>query len=323
MPIRRTFRKFEERHLRFEDIVFVYHLRDERQIAWHGRLHGHDEGLYEFHYFISGEGSFRNGDAVYPIQPGTLHMSPPLMTHQILATSLRRPITYYAVLLDPEGDPELLSLLDALGRGSERARGAASPRNVGAPRTIGASHRFFFADLLERSSSDKRELVMAAYHGFLAFLYSLAAGRPAARGSSDNAHVEKALAIMQLSIEKPLGLGELCGRLDLSQEHFVRLFTDRMGMPPMKYYLRLKVEAAKAMLSSTELRVGQIAEKLGYESQFNFTRAFKRISGMSPTDYRATFGGGDNGLHMRHRAPNPRGIGRGKAKSANARARGR
>lgn len=205
-----------------------------------------------------------------------MHLSPPGTTHQILATSLRKPITYYAVLIDPEGDTELLSLLDGLGRGPT-------------PRTIGTSHRFFFADLLEKSASAKRELVMAAYHGFLAFLYSLAAGRAAVRGSPDNVHVEKAIAMMQLAIEKPLGLDELCARLGLSREHFVRLFSERMGMPPMKYYLRLKIEAARAMLSSTDLRVGQIADKLGYESPFNFTRAFTRISGMSPTDYRATF----------------------------------
>ena len=32
--------------MRFEDIVFVYHLRDEAQMAWHGRLHVHAESLH-------------------------------------------------------------------------------------------------------------------------------------------------------------------------------------------------------------------------------------------------------------------------------------
>jgi AraC-like DNA-binding protein len=59
-------------------------------------------------------------------------------------------------------------------------------------------------------------------------------------------------------------------------------------MPPMRYYSRLKIEAARAMLSSTNLRVQEIADKLGYENQFGFARAFRRVSGMSPTQYRAT-----------------------------------
>lgn len=261
--------------MRFDDIVFVYHLRDERQIAWHGRTHAHGDGLYELHYFISGEGSFRNGNAVFSIEPGSLYVTPPGCIHQISATNARKPITYYALLFTAELDAEVLGLLE----GISRKRGAYS---------IGTSQRFFFADLLEKSRSPRPELTKAANHGLLAFLYSLDGGLPASRAPTDNAHVEKALAIMQSAIEGDIELGVLCDRIQLSREHFVRLFSDRMGMPPMRYYSRLKIEAACAMLSSTNLRVKEIADKLGYENQFNFARAFKRVSGMSPTSYRAT-----------------------------------
>jgi AraC-like DNA-binding protein len=261
--------------MRFDDIVFVYHLRDERQIAWHGRSHSHGDGLYELHYFISGEGSFRNSSIVHSIEPGTLYLTPPFSEHQISATNAKKPITYYAVLIDAEGEAEVLALLESLAG----CRGAFA---------IGASQRFFFADLLEKSRSGKRELAMAAYHGLLAFLYALDGGLSASRAPMDNAHVEKALAIMQSSIEGDLDLGVLCERIKLSREHFVRLFSERMGMPPMRYYSRLKIEAACAMLSSTNLRVQEIADKLGYENQFGFARAFKRVSGMPPTEYRAT-----------------------------------
>lgn len=256
------------------DLVFVYHLRDERQMAWHGRLHGHGPGCYEFHYFISGAGRFRNGDTLNTIAPGTLHLSPPGREHQILATDPRRPITYYAILFEAEGDQEVKRLLEQLQDSAK------------APHEIGTSHRFFFADLLERHLSGKRELVRSAQHQFLAFLYSLAAGTPSI-GMADNAHVEKALAILQNAIDKPLDLSKLCQRLELTREHFVRLFTERMGMPPMRYYTRLKIEAAQAMLSSSNLQVQEISGKLSFANPFNFTRAFKRVSGLSPTEYRA------------------------------------
>jgi AraC-like DNA-binding protein len=260
--------------MRFDDIVFVYHLRDERQIAWHGRMHSHGDGLYELHYFISGEGSFRDGSVVFSIEPGSLYITPPGSIHQISATNTRKPITYYALLLNVD-DEEALSLFEGLGR----RRGAYS---------IGTSQRFFFADLLEKSRSTRPELVKAAYHSLLAFLYSLDGGLPTSHATADNAHVEKALAIMQGSIEGDLELRALCERIQLSREHFVRLFSDRMGMPPMRYYSRLKIEAAQAMLSSTNLRIQEIADKLGYVNQFSFTRAFRRVSGMSPSSYRAT-----------------------------------
>ena len=260
--------------MRLEDIVFVYHLRDEAQIAWHGRSHIHSGSLYELHYFISGEGSFRDGTTVHSIAPGRLYLTPPGSSHQVSATNSRRPITYYAILVDAEGDPEALGLLGKLADG----RGSFA---------IGPAQRFFFADLLEKRASGRPELIMAAHHGLLAFLYGLAAGQVAAQRPADNAHVEKALAIMQGAIERGLDLGAICDRIQLSREHFVRVFTERMGMPPMRYYTRLKMEAARAMLSSTNLRVQEIADKLGFENQFGFARAFKRVSGMTPTEYRA------------------------------------
>jgi AraC-like DNA-binding protein len=264
--------------VRLEDVVFVYHLRDERQIAWHGRLHSHPERRYELHYFISGEGSFRDRDIVHSIQPGSLHITPPRSAHQIFATDAKRPMTYYAVLVDSGGSAGDEELRGLLGRLCERR----------SPFAVGTSQRFFFADLLEKSRSGRRSLELAADHGLLSFLYGLDGGLSASRGAADNAHVEKALAIMQGSIEGSLDLGLICDRIQLSREHFVRLFTERMGMPPMRYYSRLKIEAARAMLSSTNLRVQEIADKLGYENQFNFARAFKRVAGMPPTEYRAT-----------------------------------
>ncbi|MCX7028338.1 MAG: helix-turn-helix domain-containing protein [Spirochaetes bacterium] len=262
--------------MRFEDIVFVYHLSDPGQIAWHGRYHYHEAGRYEIHYFVSGEGCFRNAASRFAIESGSLYLSSPGMRHQILATVSEKPITYYAVLVDVSDDAEARALLDRLvGRGEGRI--------------IGSSYRFFFADLLEKHLSGDRELEHSARHAFISFLYQISAGKHPNWAAADNVHIEKAIAIMQSRIERRLDLVELCRRLDVSREHFIRLFSSYMGMPPMRYYARLKIEAARAMLSSTNLHVGEIADKLGFDSQFSFSRAFRRTTGISPSDYRDRF----------------------------------
>ncbi|HWR10840.1 MAG TPA: AraC family transcriptional regulator [Rectinemataceae bacterium] len=262
--------------MRFEDVVFVYHLSDPGQIAWHGRYHCHGANLYEIHYFVSGEGSFLNASARYSIQRGSLYFSAPGMTHQILATVPEKPITYYAILIDASSDEETATLLDRLvGRGEGRI--------------VGTGYRFFFADILEKHLSKETELEFSARHALASLLYQIAAGKGPNMAATDNAHIEKAIAIMQTRIERHLDLGELCEFLDVSREHFVRLFSSFMGMPPMRYYARLKIEAARAMLSSTNLHVGEIADKLGFDSQFSFSRAFRRATGISPTDYRDRF----------------------------------
>ena len=262
--------------MRFEDIVFVYHLSDPGQIAWHGRDHLHGPGLYEMHYFVSGAGSFRNAASCFSIERGSLYFSSPGMCHQILATELEKPITYYAILVDVADDAEVRLLLDRLVVAGEG-------------RIIGAGYRFFFADLLGKHLSGDRELENSARHAFISFLYQIAAGKYSNWAAADNAHIEKSIAIMQSRIGRNLDLAELCRRLDVSREHFIRLFSSYMGMPPMRYYARLKTEAATAMLLSTNLHVGEIAGRLGFESQFSFSRAFRRATGISPTDYRERF----------------------------------
>jgi AraC-like DNA-binding protein len=198
------------------------------------------------------------------------------MMHQILATVTEKPITYYAILIDASSDEEMTKLLDSLvGRGEGRV--------------MGNGYRFFFADILEKHFSKERELEFSARHALASLLYQIAAGKGPNLVAMDNAHIEKAIAIMQTRIERHLDLGELCEFLDVSREHFVRLFSSFMGMPPMRYFARLKIEAARAMLSSTNLHVCDIADKLGFDSQFSFSRAFRHATGISPTDYRGRF----------------------------------
>jgi AraC-like DNA-binding protein len=260
--------------MEFADIIFVWHLEDEAQLAWHGRRHSHGPALHEIHYFISGTGSFMDDRRRWTIAPGALHLTAPSSIHQIVASDARRPLTYYAVLFDTAQDGELLELLESLGR---------SP----GPWNIGSSRRFFFAELLERFFSGREGPARSARHQFMAFLWDLADGASPHRDAIADANIEKSLAIMQGAIDRDLDLGDLASRVGLSREHLVRTFSARMGMSPMKYYSRLKVEAARAMLSSTNLRVNEIADRLRYSSRFNFARAFRRLAGMSPSEYRA------------------------------------
>lgn len=278
--------------MKIADAVFVYQLSDERLKVWHGRRHAHQGALHECHYFVAGEGSFRNGTATWPIRSGDIHFTAPGVEHRILPAPGGAPITYYAVLLDAcagdacvgdagEDENPGSALADLLARLSDASH---------APRHIGTSHRFFFADLVERHFSGSRDLGRAAFHQYLSLLHSIAGGNPSGASTADNVHVEKSLAIFHRCLETDLDLDEVSARLGLSREHFARLFAARMGMPPMKYFRRLKVEAACAMLAGGTLPVGAIADKLAFRDQFAFSRTFRAVTGESPSEYRARCG---------------------------------
>ncbi|MDC7220824.1 MAG: AraC family transcriptional regulator [Spirochaetales bacterium] len=257
----------------FKDVVFVYHLHEEQEKRWHGRYHHHRPREYELHYFIQGEGTFQSGET-YHIQPGALFISPPGESHQIRVADMERPLSYYAILFEIDlNDGEVCSLMESLRESKYR--------------NIGAKFRFFFEEIREKALSDDPWRYKSAMHQFVSFLYLLNSGGDGFHyGDEKNRHIEKALKIMQESVFKDLSLADLSGRLNLSESYFIRLFKDKMKMTPMKYFTRLRVEAASALLSSTDLTSAAIAARLHFYSEFHFSRVFKQYTSYSPRAYR-------------------------------------
>ncbi len=260
-----------------KDAVFVYQMKEEEAIKWHGRYHTHGSNDYELHYFVQGAGKFLSGDTLYNISPGTLFLTTPGVKHSIKVNDLDNPITYYAFLIQPEtGDNDVEELL------KEESR-----RRPWYP--VGTNYRFFFEEMRERGMSENSNLNKAAIHQLISLLYVLSEGADISFHREGNVHLEKALRIMQNSVTEDLSLADMAGRLDLSESYFIRLFKRRMRISPMKYFTRLKVEAAGAMLTSTNQQVRVIAERLHFYSEFHFSRVFKQYTGYAPTIYRNNF----------------------------------
>jgi transcriptional regulator GlxA family with amidase domain len=106
-------------------------------------------------------------------------------------------------------------------------------------------------------------------------------------GEPGNVHLERALDIMQET-----GVREHCGfrtwpeQLGITESYMIRLFRKKLNITPMKYYTRLKVEAAAALLADTPLAVYEIADRLNFYSEYHFSRVFKHYTGSAPTVYR-------------------------------------
>lgn len=54
----------------------------------------------------------------------------------------------------------------------------------------------------------------------------------------------------------------------------------------MDYFIRLKIQYACQLLSQTDLKINTIADKIGYDDSFYFSRLFKKVHGKSPRQYR-------------------------------------
>jgi len=94
------------------------------------------------------------------------------------------------------------------------------------------------------------------------------------------------VAYMREHLAQPLTLAALAAGIHLHPTYFSNLFTQVMGMPPIPYFIRLRVEKAQELLWFTEQPVKQIAAIVGFDDEFYFSRQFRKIVGRSPLHYR-------------------------------------
>lgn len=82
---------------------------------------------------------------------------------------------------------------------------------------------------------------------------------------------------------------EMAAQSGLPKRTFDRRFKAATGYSPLEYIQSLRVEEAKQLLETTHTSAEKIGREVGYEDAASFRRLFKRLSGMSPGDYRKNF----------------------------------
>ena len=88
--------------------------------------------------------------------------------------------------------------------------------------------------------------------------------------------------------DRKLSNDELSRIAGVSTGYFRKLFTETTGSSPMAYVQAVKIRKAKEMLSSDYSSVTDVALSLGFQNVYDFSRTFKRITGLSPLKYRET-----------------------------------
>ncbi len=90
---------------------------------------------------------------------------------------------------------------------------------------------------------------------------------------------------LENNIDKRLSFSDIQKEFNISASVVKRLFRDNMNCGIMEHFSRLKVDAAKQMIRENEYNFTEISEKLGFNTPQYFTTVFRRISGMSPSEY--------------------------------------
>jgi AraC-like DNA-binding protein len=95
------------------------------------------------------------------------------------------------------------------------------------------------------------------------------------------------LDYMMTHLHQPISISTLCAMTGYSKSRLFDLFKKATGDTPLNWFIRARMRWAAGLLEGSGLPIKQIAWQVGYGDQFYFSRLFKSVHGISPSEYRA------------------------------------
>ena len=104
--------------------------------------------------------------------------------------------------------------------------------------------------------------------------------------NAEPVQIARARKFISEQYREKLTLGGVAGEVNMSRFHFCKLFKRVIGVTFTAYVSLFRVEKTRNLLLNPNYRVSEIAFDVGFQSVTHFNRAFKKINGQSPTEYR-------------------------------------
>lgn len=98
--------------------------------------------------------------------------------------------------------------------------------------------------------------------------------------------VKRAAEFIEGNYARMISIDQLSEHVSLSKYHLIRRFSDSTGLTPGAYLTRVRTEKAMELLRGTTLSIEVVAERVGYSSGSYLIKAFRRLTGLTPGEFR-------------------------------------
>lgn len=259
-----------------------------------------------FHYVVSGE-CFLRGSAIptLKLEAGDLVLVPQGLDHQIVSEldAMPEPLEEF---LDHESRPITDGLMSTLlcgvylsGVKMMHPILATLPpaihfrsTEIAMNSSLAATIHLLVAES-ETPGAGSETLIQHLFDSLFVFIVrawakSVSNELPGWAAALRDPNLSRALSHIHASPGRAWTVELLAQEAGMSRAAFARHFTQKVGEAPLAYLTRCRMLLAARLILSTETNMAQISEHVGYESEFAFSRAFKRHFGVAPAGYRRT-----------------------------------
>jgi AraC-like DNA-binding protein len=250
-------------------------------------------GEYEVHYVVSGTLNFWVGDRNYEIRPGMTFLTQPDELHGGVDATLEPGEWYWLRLRFPGASKPLPELSSATTRTLKRDFAAMNTHLF--PGSV--QLRSCFARLIEehrQPSAHGPLMARLILHELLVTVIRDYAKVSADGGATDSTFlsvpIQRAVQWIQSHLMEELpSIDDIAVQVGLSESHFRRRFHEETGFSPLEYVTRQRVLRAKTLLHDERLSITRIAFDLGFQSSGYFAQVFRKMTGMTPSEYRLRY----------------------------------
>lgn len=99
-------------------------------------------------------------------------------------------------------------------------------------------------------------------------------------------HVTAAMEWIKQNYTKQINLEDMCPEIGVSYSHLARQFVKEQGITPVQFLTQLRLEHGMHLLLNTDESIEKIAEECGFSSANYFTKVYKRVLHITPSEYR-------------------------------------
>ena len=274
-----------QRIIRIDSLFSVHYFEYTSSYAFPGESHN----FWEFVYVDKGTVRIVAGEREYTLSRGQIIFHPPGEFHALSADGVAAP-NLIVVSFDC-GSPAMEFFRD-------RLTFAGSAERILLARLVEESQTAFSSPLndpsvntLQRRSDAPigcEQLLVSALEEFLIHLLRQGDSLPkpsilTSTALSDN--LQSVISYLEQRLDQPLTVSQICRDNMIGRSQLQKLFHQQTGHGVMDYFSRMKIKAAQQMIREGRLNFTQISQCLGFQSVHYFSRRFKSLTGMSPSEY--------------------------------------